>query len=459
MTLAQTPVAQLWFKRIATVATLGIVLRAIVSFGVMGSMPQAEDGPSYSAQAVQMLDGSIGYYYFPPGTALFAAPVYAVIGQSTFSDHLLGVILSSGFLISGVWLCYVLMGWGRATFFAAIVLALYPHSVMSATQLSSQPLTSILLTLAIGLAIQNAEQWSWKRWIGVAVCIAAAMLTRPASLAVLAVFGLGGIVLWRRQKVRTSMLAGAMALVVLILGLSAFPFMAHNNTMGQGWSISTNNEWNLFLGNTPYTPDYKTGHFGQRGFDQVSPEARAYMSAILPHESPYAATYEQRMAMRDAAVDYMSSHPVRTLYRISNRLRGFWGMDYTASRVIQNHYGLSNMAFLPLLAMEGGGYLIVIFLAISAPFLVAAHQRWSWQFLLGCVVAIMLPYLAAFALAKYHLPAIPLLLPISALTAVVVIEDPGGSWRTLRRSKAWWGAVAVTIAVQAEHLVQLILLR
>lgn len=459
MTSPQTPVAQLWFRRIAMVATLGIVLRAIVAFGVMGSMPQAEDGPSYSAQALQMLDGSIGYYYFPPGTALFAAPVYAVIGPSTFSDHLLGVILSSGFLLSGVWLCSVLTGWGRATFITAILLALYPHSVMSATQISSQPLTSIFLTLAIGLAIQNAERWSWKRWVGVALCIAAAMLTRPASLAVLAVFGLGGVVLWKRKKVGPPVLAGATALVVVILGLSAYPFMAHNATMGQGWTISTNNEWNLFLGNTPYTPDYKTGHFGQRGFDQVSPEARAYMSAILPHESPYAATREQRTAMRNAAVDYMADHPIRTLYRISNRLRGFWGMDYTAARVIQNQYGLSNMAFMPLLALEGGGYLIVIFLAISAPFLVAAHQRWSWRFILGCVIAIMVPYLAAFALAKYHLPAIPLLLPIAALAAVAMMEDPGGSWRTLRRSKAWWGAVALTIAIQAEHLVQLILLR
>lgn len=459
MTHPQTPLARLWFKRIALVAVLGFVLRAIVAFGVLPTMSQAEDGPSYSAQAVQMLDGSIGYYYFPPGTALFAAPFYAVMGQSTFTDHLLGVVLSTGFLLSGIWLCSVLLGWGRATFIAAIIMALYPHSVMSATQLSSQPLTAILLTLAVGLAVYNAQRWSWKRWLGIAVCLAVAMLTRPASLAILVVFGVGGVVLWRRRKVSLLQISGAIASLLLVLSLSAYPFMAHNAKMGQGWAISTNNEWNLFLGNTPYTPDYKTGHFGQRSFDQVSPEARAYMSAILPHESPYAATLEQRTAMRNAALHYMAEHPVRTLYRISNRLRGFWGMDYTAARVIQNEYGLSNMAFLPLLVLEGGGYLIVIFLALSAPFLVSAQQRWSWRFLLGCVVAIMLPYLAAFALAKYHLPVVPLLLPMAAMAGLSVTEDPGGAWTTLRRSKVWWGAVAVTIAVQAEHLIQLILLR
>lgn len=459
MTHPQTPLARLWFKRIALVAVLGFVLRALVAFGVLPTMQQAEDGPSYSAQAVQMLDRSIGYYYFPPGTALFAAPFYAVMGQSTFTDHLLGVVLSTGFLLSGIWLCSVLLGWGRATFIAAIIMALYPHSVISATQLSSQPLTAILLTLAVGLAVRNAERWSWKRWLGIAVCLAAAMLTRPASLTILVVFGVGGVVLWRRRKVSLLQISGAIASLLLVLSLSAYPFMAHNAKMGQGWSISTNNEWNLFLGNTPYTPDYKTGHFGQRSFDQVSPEARAYMSAILPHESPYAATLEQRTAMRNAALHYMAEHPVRTLYRISNRLRGFWGMDYTAARVIQNEYGLSNMAFLPLLVLEGGGYLIVIFLALSAPFLVSAQQRWSWRFLLGCVVAIMLPYLAAFALAKYHLPVVPLLLPMAAMAGLSVTEDPGGAWTTLRRSKVWWGAVAVTIAVQAEHLIQLILLR
>ncbi len=459
MTRLQTPVARLWFKRITIVAALGIVLRMVVSLGLLSTMPQGEDGPSYSAQAVQMLDGSVGYHYFPPGTALFAAPFYALFGQSTGVDHALGVILTSGFLLSGIWLGSIILGWGKPTFIMSLILALYPHSVLSATQLSSQPLTAILLAIAVGLAIQNAQHWSWRRWVGVTVCLAAAMLTRPASLAILLVLGGGGFVLWRRRRMSLSTIAGASALTIIGLTAAAYPFMKHNAVMGQGWTISTNNEWNLFLGNTPYTPDYKTGHFGQRSFDQVSPEARTYMRAFLPHESPYAATLEQRAAMRSAAVDYMWQHPVRTLFRVSNRLRGFWGMDYTASRVIQKAYGLSELSLALLLILEGSGYIVVILLALCAPFLVGVQQRWSWTFLISCVIAIMTPYLAAFALAKYHLPVILLLLPISAVGCVVIREDLRGSWNTLRRSRLWWTVVIACVAIQIEHLTHLILLR
>ncbi|HLP27475.1 MAG TPA: hypothetical protein VK147_02465 [Candidatus Didemnitutus sp.] len=459
MTRFQTPVTRLWFKRIAIVAALGIVLRVVVSFGLLSTMPQGEDGPSYSAQAVEMLNGSLGYHYFPPGTALFAAPFYVVFGQSTAVDHVLGVVLTSGFLLSGIWLASIILGWGKPTFVTAVILALYPHSWLSATQLSSQPLTAILLAIAVGLAIQNAEHWSWSRWVGVTVCLAAAMLTRPASLAILVVMGAGGFVLWRRRRISLSAIAGATALLIVGLSAAAYPFMEHNARVGQGWTISTNNEWNLFLGNTPYTPDYKTGHFGQRSFNQVSPEARAYMAAILPHESPYAATKEQRSAMRSAAIDYITSHPFRTLYRVSNRLRGFWGMDYTASRVIQKAYGLSELTLVVLLTMEGGGYFVVILLALTAPFLIpVGHQR-PWKFLIGCIVAIMAPYLAAFALAKYHLPVILLLLPISALGCVVLLEDLRGSWSILRKSRLWWTVVMVCIAIQIEHFTHLILLR
>jgi hypothetical protein len=273
------------------------------------------------------------------------------------------------------------------------------------------------------------------------------------------VIAAGGIVLLKRRRISSAVIVGATAILIVVLAAVAYPFMAHNARAGQGWTISTNNEWNLFLGNTPYTPDYKTGHFGQREFDQVPSEAGAYLSNFVPHDDPSLATRDQRKAMQEAAVDYMTQHPGQTLYRVSNRARAFWGIDYTAARGIQDSYGVSNAAVLPLVVVEGGGYLLVIMLALTAPFVVPGRLRSHWKVIVGLVVAIMLPYLLAFALPKYHLPAIPLLIPIAALACLSILDDPRFSWAKLRRSALWWSAMVLVCAIQVELIVHLILLR
>ncbi|MCX6139700.1 MAG: hypothetical protein NTX15_02530, partial [Candidatus Kapabacteria bacterium] len=228
---------------------------------------------------------------------------------------------------------------------------------------------------------------------------------------------------------------------------------------GQGWTLSTNNEWNVFLSNTPFTPDYKTGHFGQRRFDQIDPQARAYMKAILPHESPYAATLEQRNAMKAAALDYMIDHPLRTLYRMSNRLRSYVSMDYTASRGIQNAYGLSNALFAPLIFFEGTGYLFLLLLAVSAPFLTKMPMAGKGALVMSIAIAGMIPYLLAFAQPRYHLPAIPLILLAAVIALAEIVQNPRITWVRLRSRGLWWGIVVAIAGIQVENLYYLIQLR
>lgn len=451
--------AQTWFRRTVFVAGLGVILRIIVAFGLIPGMPQVEDGPNYSRQALQILDGTVGHFYFPPGTSLLAVPVYAVFGQSTWTDHLLGTALTSGFLIVGIWFCYVVMGWGKATFIGAVLLAVYPHSVLSATQLNSEPLTAIFLGVAVGLTVRNSQRWSWRRWLGVAVCLAGAALTRPASMAVLVMLGIGGMILWKRRRISFAVLACASAITIVVLAVSAYPVTAHNARHGQGWTISTNNEFNLFVGNTPHTPDYRTGEFGQRPWEELSAEENAYLRTFLPHGRTYQATQEERETMRRAAVDYMLRHPIRTLYRVTNRARVFWGMDYTAARGIQHAYGLADAAVLPLLAVEGGFYTFFMLLVITAPFLASRESRKHWIFIIGFVAALMLPYLLAFAVPKYHLPAVLLLTPIAATAGAAIHDAPKDALLTMCRSPLWWTAIVAFCVVQAELVVRLTLVR
>ena len=158
--------------------------------------------------------------------------------------------------------------------------------------------------------------------------------------------------------------AGATA--AALVGLACvLPACAHDARSGAGWTVSTNNERNFFLGNNPYTPDYKTSHLGQRSLEELDPEARTYL------ESFYARS-DQRAAMQHAAIDYMVHHPARTSLRTLNRATSFWGFDYLASREIQNWRGWSAARTLPLLALEGASYLAVAAMALVTLF---AHAR------------------------------------------------------------------------------------
>ncbi|MCX6139699.1 MAG: hypothetical protein NTX15_02525, partial [Candidatus Kapabacteria bacterium] len=224
----KTPQELQWFVRIIAVVIIGIVLRLVISFVVLGDMPQYEDGTSYSLQAQQFLDGSIDYLYFPPGTALATVPFYWLLGQSTVVDHFVGVAFTSGFMISAVWFVGVAYGWSRVTFFASILMAFYPHSILSATQISSMPLNAMLLTGATGLAIRCNSHWSWTRWIGGSLCLAAATLTRPTSMMLVVVFGVAALYLLKRHRITPGRVALAGVSMCVVMAVAVYPFMAHN---------------------------------------------------------------------------------------------------------------------------------------------------------------------------------------------------------------------------------------
>jgi hypothetical protein len=159
--------------------------------------------------------------------------------------------------------------------------------------------------------------------------------------------------------------------------------------------------------------------------------------------------------MTNAALTYMGQHPWRTLYRIANRARGYWGMDYSATRLIQQAYGMSNRAALPLLAFEAGTYLLVIIAALSAFFLGVQLGGLHGRLIVLVVVAGMVPYLVAFALSRFHLPAIPLIMPLAALAIARLGEAPREHLRTLVRSRWWWTVVFLVLSLQVEHFYHL----
>jgi hypothetical protein len=242
-------------------------------------------------------------------------------------------------------------------------------------------------------------------------------------------------------------LGAACTVAVALAGL--LPVLVHDARAGAGWTLSTNNERNLFLGNNPFTPDYKTSHLGQRAIDEIDPNARAYLESFYSRP-------DARVAMRREAIAYIATHPARTALRTVNRATSFWGFDYLATREIQRWLGLSSLVSLPLLAIEAGSFLLVAVLALLALVALprAGDRGWrAWLVAMG--LAYQVPYAIAFSGGTYHFPVIPLLIPFAG----IAIGRARLLWRRAATSRATQIALATLALIEAQYAYYAILMR
>jgi hypothetical protein len=261
-------------------------------------------------------------------------------------------------------------------------------------------------------------------------------LTRPSKASVAPVVATLWLVAAYRDRARRAsfarLLAGS-AVAALVTLATVAPVLVHDARAGAGWTISTNNERNLFLGNNPYTPDYKTSHLGQRSLDELAPDARAYLES-------YYSRPDARAAMAGAATSYMTSHPARTAVRSFNRATSFWGFDYLASRDIQDWRRWGGAKAALLVAVEGGSYVIVMALALWAIFARGDGYRPGMRaWLVALALAYEAPYVVAFSGGTYHFPVMPLAIALAGAAAA-------------RQQRPTTGALVAVIALVAVQI-------
>ena len=188
--------------------------------------------------------------------------------------------------------------------------------------------------------------------------------------------------------------------------------IAHHVSLNEGWVISTNNELNFFLGNNPFTPNYKTWHLGGAEEHAVRmPGYKAYVASV------YSSGPHPRIAMVHEALRYIGEHPGIFLLRTANRIRAFWGADHIAAATVRGGWprcGKAGFALCP----GGGSWRLLPYHAAGdlRPFLApAAMAKTDVALLIAAVLAYQLPYTISFAYSIYHFPVMGLLFPFAGL--------------------------------------------
>ncbi len=402
------------FRQPIPVFCIALALRAVVVFVFLRDMPFVSDAMNYAEMAIGFLTdfpGEIAFFW-PPGTALILLPWHLLFGESPVVAQCVVLALSSLAAALTVMVGRAVLGRESDLTWVGIAACFYPASLLMAGQTYSQHFIAVPILLIALVLVRYLDAPKATTALLLGVLLGVAVLVRPSALSVAAAL-VPFLIVWQMTQNNGTM-PGAVRDVLLLLvpvALLAAPVLVHNQKHDAGFSLSTNNEWNLFVGNNRYTPDYKTSHFGQRAPEDLPPEIRKYLRAQAG-----SLDREDRKRLKSTTIEFIRQNPGRTAVRTWNRVKAFWGADYIMSRQIQNHYELGSRGVLILLAFEAGGYLLIACLALVGFFHARRDVTRAGLYALPLLaLAYQAPYSIAFSAGTYHYPVFFLLFPFAAV--------------------------------------------
>jgi 4-amino-4-deoxy-L-arabinose transferase-like glycosyltransferase len=428
---------------------VAVCARVLVGGVLLADWPIVSDAARYVNEARELAQSFERHdaYFFPAGMIWALAGAYALLGSSTAVTRAVTIALSALAVPCVVRLTRELSTDPRAPRLAGWIAALYPPSLLSSGYPGSQSLAYPTFVASAALLLAAWRLRSSARAAAAGAVLGIFSITRSSAFTV--VFALCALWIVRlyldrrgdAAELRGKLGVGAAALAAWIAVIS--PVVVHHLRLGEGLTLATCDAWNVFAGNNKYTPLYRTGYFAHKHLSTFPPEIAQYLA-----EFEYRPV-DARGAMRREVLAYVRDHPWLTALRTVNRTRAFWGFDHAGSAQIQKGLGLSELALGGLLLLEAGGYAAVAVLALLAAFIARDRLRAGP---VGVVLLLIGSYQVAFMLAfahsNFHVPVMPLLMPLAAVGASRLAEDRGAA---LLRSRGAWLALAAFAAVQIEY--------
>ncbi len=205
--------------------------------------------------------GSDATAYRPPGYPFMLLPVHLLTGGSVFAMRMVSVLCLAG----AVWFGYLLARRISpvAGALVAVVMAVYPLFVYTATALYPQIPALLMLLMMLEFGLRARDRWTWAIWSGLSAGFLT--ITVPSFAPTLALLLL--FIGWRHKK----------ALAVLIVAAAVIPLLwcVRNAVVMHAFiPVSTNNGVNLLLGNNPQATGSSGTSVDVSAYDQRAKELK-----------------------------------------------------------------------------------------------------------------------------------------------------------------------------------------
>ena len=436
-------------SRLALPIALGVGLGLrLLSLAVIADLPLRGDAASYFGMALRLLHGEAFEPFYPPGVSFLLVPAHALFGDRELVARaaMLAVYLATSLVLRAQ--TRALAG-PRAANLAVACFALYPTSIfVSVEPLTQLPSAACLLAIAwLAPALVTRPRVAAAIALGLATGELA--LIRPSALPFL--FAVPLYLLARGAGAR----AAGVTLAVAAVCVGAW--LAHAEAMtGRFVAINDANSLNVFIGNNPYTPLYKTWWFGSHfaGESDV-PEAYSALQREIAAQPPA----ERERRYRAEALRHIADRPDLFALRTLNRVRAFFALD-SATAGWMRFYGLvGTPGWLALMAVEALFYLAFLIGALleclAPPSAADARERIAVA--VGAGLLFALPYFVAFSHPTYHFTVVPLALSLAAGFVDRVAREPAPGplarlWASPSRRRWMLAVFAVLALVQLEWL-------
>lgn len=402
------------------IVTIGVVLRVGALLAIR-DMTLDGDASSYHITARHLLGEGNWHPDWPPGLPAYLALGYTVFGAKVFVGRVLMLPLYVAFSAALFALTRRLSG-VRAASLALAIFALSPaavwNSVVPLSQLPAAALAIVVILLADRCSAEPARRGP-AAWLGVA--LAALILTRPANLALLVIPAYLAYRLRRFQLLAIPTLIAACAIGGWARYASA--------RAGYVVLINNANSQNIYYGNNPWTPLYRTWWFGSHKDPHDPTVPHAFLKDLRKINRHPAR--ERDKLFGEAATRHIKDRPDLFVLRTFNRVRTFFGYDtFTSAQVAKE----SPVGGAVVLALDAATYLAVMVAALLVPTAwgrlrasVAADPGHPHPIEVVRILAVALlfaaaPYFVTFSHPTFHLPVVALAATLGAGVLVLALE-------------------------------------
>jgi 4-amino-4-deoxy-L-arabinose transferase-like glycosyltransferase len=436
-------------SRRATYAFLGFgLLLRVAALGMAGSGALGNEAPGYYRTALQLLHQEEFSPYWPPGLPYYLYVVQRVLGESILvarASILPFYILFSVFLYR----LARLITSRTAANLAVLVFAVYPPYIRYAFNPSTEYPAAAFLLGGLYFTIRAIRARSVGLTAAMGLCLGALTLIRPSCA--LFVLVVPVYFLLNAKQVRMAFVPVA----VCSLLIAAWLVKAHSLT-GRWVLINEANSENLFFGNNPYTPLFRTWPEGQAeiGFPA---EFRELLQRIRNEPEEVRAHLYRRIALR-----HILSRPDLFIFRTLNRMRAYFGFPVHHGEPLGRYLGwIKPRWLLPLglTALDVAFYWPIMALAIFCTF----HHKFRLisgdpvVAILGAALVYALPYWVTFSQPRFNFPVVPLLAVLAVKFLDQWIQGPREQGFNLlsapgRRRAALLGTLSLFAYIQLEWI-------